>query len=83
MTATARRRTGSCRAGPELLFVTAEESHQEFRVFGGQIEFENRFFNQHVQRLVGVVFDIGRNPLDGFLNIFTFGHDGCHNLFSS
>ncbi len=48
-------------------FSLAKERHEKFRILGGQVKFENRFFNERVDGLIGIILEIRRNPLDGFL----------------
>jgi hypothetical protein len=61
--------TGS--KGLRFLIGSAVEPDQELGITGRQIEFEDRFLDERLDRLAGILLQIGGHPSDGATYIFS------------
>jgi len=66
-----------------LLFPFPEEPDQEIGVPGRNIELENGFLDERLERLAGILLQIGGHPFDGASQVFSIRSQFMHGLVDS
>jgi hypothetical protein len=57
--------------GSGFLFSVTEELDQELGIKGRKIELEDRFLNERLDRLIGILQQVAGHPFDGAAYVFS------------